>query len=327
MIAPRVLLGDVGGTNTRLELIGPDRGQRHLATFRNSDFASFEDLLVAFLATQGGPVCAQIILAIAAPISGTSIRLTNCQWQIDADRIRTATQAKTVRLINDLEALALSISTLPTSAVRHIFGPAEPAEPLGRTLVLGTGTGFNAACALHPAQLNVLPAECGHMTLPVETEDDLRLRHHLAQGRGRASVERALSGQGLIEIYQWVAQSRGLDPENLTAPQIATQAVQNADPCCVKAAMIVLRILGTVCGDLALAYLPHGGIYLAGSVVRALAPLITTSDFAAELTKKGRQTHLMQSFTVQLITQDSAALIGCARLVQPHPKATAVLIP
>jgi glucokinase len=316
------LLGDVGGTNTRLGVLLPHGMPGQISTFRNADFASFEQLLLHYLSAQDVQSCAAVILAIAAPINGDIIGLTNCAWQIDTNSVCSAAKTKNVRFINDLEALALCLDRLPANAVTHIAGPHIPTDALGRKLVIGVGTGFNAACAMRSGSVVVLPAECGHMTLPVETAEGLHLRDHLAKSRGRASVERALSGQGLTEVYQWVAASRGLVPKDLTAAQITHHAIQNADPCCMDAAIVVLRILATVCGDLALAYLPHGGVYLAGSVARALAPLLAASGFAAELTRKGRQTGLLQSFSVHLITKDAAALIGCATLACPHPEMT-----
>jgi glucokinase len=320
MIAPCALLGDVGGTNTRLGVLLPHGVPGRIATFRNADFASFDALLQHYLAAHAVQTCTEAVLAIAAPINGAIITLTNCAWQIDTSSVRSAVKTQKLRVINDLEALALCLDRLPAGSITHVAGPRLPTDPFGRKLVVGVGTGFNAACALQSGTNVVLPAECGHMTLPVETADGLHLRDHLAKGRGRASVERALSGQGLTEVYHWVAVSRGLAPKDLTAAQIAHCAVQNSDPCCREAAMVVLRILATICGDLALAYLPHGGIYLAGSVARALSPLLANSGFEAAFSRKGRQTGLLQSFAVHLMTQDAAALFGCATLVQPHPE-------
>lgn len=313
--APLVLMCDVGGTNTRLGLLqsyGASPSQ--VTTFRNADFGSFEDLLQAYLGKTQSPRIAEVILAVAAPVEGDVVILTNCDWQIATQSVCKMVGTKTLRIINDLEALALSLNHLLAPSIKHIAGPTRPADPVGRKLVLGVGTGFNAACAMGASTPVILPAECGHMTLPVETAEGLELRNFLARGRERASVERALSGQGLVDVYHWVAQSQGVVAKDLTAAQISTYAVSASDPLCTKAAHHVLTILATVMGDLVLAYLPYGGVYLAGSVARALAPLMAVPDFETRFAKKGRQSGLLQTFPISLITDDGAGLVGCAAL-------------
>lgn len=318
MTEPLVLLGDVGGTNTRLGLLTSyGASPTNITTFRNADFGTFEDLLLAYSVMTHSPRCAGVILAVAAPIDGDVVTLTNCDWQITAQSVCKMVGANTLRYINDLEALALSLDHLPARSIQHIAGPTQPSDAAGRKLVLGIGTGFNAACALRSTIPLILPAECGHMTLPVETAEGLELRDFLARGRGRASVERALSGQGMVEVYQWVAQTAGVAAKDLTAAQIATCAVADSDPLCSKAAQHVLNILATVMGDLVLAYLPYGGVYLAGSVARGLHPLIAMPDFETRFTKKGRQSGLLQTIPVSLITDDGAGLLGCAALASP----------
>jgi glucokinase len=152
------------------------------------------------------------------------------------------------------------------------------------------------------------------MTLPVETAEGLRLRDYLARGRGRASVERAVSGQGLAEVYRWAAEEAGAASEALSARAITDRAARGVDPLCLKAAETVLRIFATIAGDLALAYLPYGGVYLAGSVARALAPMMGAAGFEEIFRTKGRQAGLVGSFPLYLITDDAAALTGCSAL-------------
>ena len=312
-----VLVGDVGGTNTRLGLLADNTViPTRVMTYRNSDYSSLYNVISHYLQKTDEYSCGQICLALAAPIVDQTVALTNCDWVIDAQKLRQTTGAKTVRLINDLEALAWSLDRLPTSSIAPVATGKTQRNPMGGRLVIGAGTGFNAASLISAPQTGVLSAECGHMTLPVQTDQDLRLRDHLAQGRGRASVERALSGQGLCEVYQWAAAQAGQRSENLTAGQITDRALHGSDAACVHAAETVLRLLATVAGDLALAYLPHGGTFLAGSVCRALMPMMAQGGFVKAFCAKGRQTDLMQSFSIDLITDDAAALIGCAALAR-----------
>lgn len=310
-----IIVGDVGGTNTRLGVVLQKGGApTAIATYRNVDFLSFEKVLAQYLHHINARSCAQIYLAVAAPIDGEKVALTNCDWVIDRARLRQVTGAKTIHLLNDLEALACALIDPSALGAKHVAGPTNLRADGGRMLVIGAGTGFNAASLMPAPAFSVQAAECGHMSLPVETAEDLDLRAFLAQGRGRASVERAISGQGLCEIHHWAARGLGLAHDPLTARQITERALQGSDAACAKAAQTVLRLLAIVAGDLALAYLPHGGIYLAGSVCRALYPMMAQAGFAEGFCAKGRQTNLLRSFPIKLITNDAAALIGCAAL-------------
>lgn len=157
------------------------------------------------------------------------------------------------------------------------------------------------------------------MTLPVETAEELDLRSHLARGRGRASVERALSGQGVKEIYEWVCLRGSTAPRALTAAQIVSQALDHSDPQCRAAVETLVRLLARVAGDLFLAFLPLGGMYLSGGVTRACAPLIAGPQFWEEFTRKGRQTSLMRSVPIHIIEDDNAALAGCLSAMRTRP--------
>jgi glucokinase len=309
-----LIVGDIGGTNTRLAVVGSSGdGLSESRRFHNADFGSFGQLLSKYLADIQVSSAAAISLAVAGVTSGRVVQLTNHPWSIDRDELSKAANVSNVLFTNDLQALGLSLAHARSA-------PAVPltdhgaGQNLAPRLVIGVGTGFNAALVTQDSESErpmVNAAECGHMTLAIETAQELRLRDFLARGRGRASVERALSGAGLVEIYQWVAGDIGPAGVELTGPEIAQQAVSNGDPACREAAAILLKLLARTAGDLALAFLPRGGIYFAGSVARALAPLIPSVGFLDEFVAKGRQTELMRSFPLFLMPDDSAALLGC----------------
>lgn len=314
MSAAQILVADIGGTNTRLGLAGRDGiATETLRRYANDEHASFDALTRIYLDQMKVPRCQSACLAVAAPVEAERVRLTNRNWLIDKAGVARQIGAEDVHLLNDFEALGFSLDRLTSRQAPHIAGPQTAPEPGGVRLVLGAGTGFNAAALRRNAlgQRSVHAAECGHMTLPIETPSELLLWNHLSRGRGRASIERALSGQGVLEIHQWVCAESGHPPPPLSAADIVARGITGRDDSCRRTTEILVRFLARVAGDLVLAYLPLGGIYLSGGVTRACADLIASDLFWDTFTAKGRQSELMRSIPVHLVQDDNAALEGC----------------
>lgn len=310
------LVCDIGGTNTRLGLVENDRLiGKTLASFANESFGDFTALFDAYLASMATRPLTSVCIALAGIATPEGARLTNRAWTIRRADVALVTGAVEVGFINDFEALGFALLQVDALETQPILVSDRPVSSKGTRMVLGAGTGFNAA-ACHPprfgAEPHVAAAECGHMTLPLAGEQEFELQRKLSEGRGRASIERALSGNGLREIHRWVCERNGRDPAARSASEISCLAVSRTDPDCIEAADMFLRLLGRVTGDLALAYLPTSGIYISGGVSRALAPLMTsTPTFGQSFRAKGRMSSYMESFSVALLTDDRAALAGC----------------
>lgn len=309
------LVCDLGGTNARLGLVCAGRLlPDSVASYANDNFEDFPSLLTSYVGHLGGPTIGLVCVALAAVPTAQGARLTNRDWDIKHDEVASACNAKEVKFLNDFEALGFSLLRADELHTQSLHPGSAPSDS-GPRLVLGAGTGFNAAACFLPRFGNVpyvAAAECGHMTLPIEGPQELALQAHLAIGRGRTSIERALSGNGLIEIYGWCCQTNGRTARFNEAAEIAGAAVSCTDADCERAADLLLRFLGRVAGDLALAFLPTGGIFLAGGVTRSLAPLIrSTPTFQQAFRAKGRQSSFMESFPISLLLDDRAALSGC----------------
>lgn len=292
------LVADVGGTNTRVGLSAPDGLLgRSVATYRNADFAGLAAVLSSYLATHSGTITA-ICAGVAGPVQGTAAQLTNHSWFIDAQELAAATGARHVHLLNDLQAQGYALDDLaPGTASMIIPGTADPDGP---RLVLGLGTGCNIA-AVHriSEHLFVPPAEAGHSTLP-HMPGLSGLMDHLRAAHPHLPVEAALSGPGLANIHHW------LTGTHLTPAEIietgATETLQH-----------FTRLLGTVAGDFCLSHMATGGLYLIGGTARAVAPYLVPMGFVETFADKGPYTHIMLDMPVSLITDDTAALRGCAR--------------
>jgi glucokinase len=310
------LVSDIGGTNTRLGLV--EDGQlvsSSLDSFANDDFDSYDAVVETYLARLGQRRLDACCIALAAVPTADGAQLTNRDWTIARTGLQTLTGAPFIGFLNDFEALGYALTAPERLQTQTVFASARPAPPKATRMVLGAGTGFNAAACYWPAfgvAPHVAAAECGHTTLAIEGEEECELQTALAAGRGRASVERALSGNGLREIYAWVCNRDGRPCRVRTSAEISKAAVAGTDDQAVAAAHLFLRLLGRVVGDLALTFLPHGGIYLYGGVCRALAPLVVGTDtFRNAFRAKGRMMPFMAEFEAHLLLDDRVALLGC----------------
>jgi len=307
-----VLVADIGGTNTRVALAD---GTLLLADtvrrYRNADYPGLETVLRAYLADLGGVDCAGACVAVAGPVRDGVGALTNLDWQMDRDTLARATGAETVSILNDLQAQGHALDRILPDCLRGIIETPEHGPQAAR-LVIGIGTGFNAA-PVYTTDIGrlVTPSEAGHANMPIRTDEELRLCQFVETAHGFPAVEDVLSGRGLERIYAWLRHEAG-DHAEAQAADIMAACEAGTDPWADAAARVFVRILGTVAGNLALIHLPFGGIYLAGGVARAFAPHLRAFGFVEAFRDKGRFAGFMQNFGVCIIEDDYAALSGCA---------------
>lgn len=310
------LVADIGGTNTRVALArGPVVLHDTIRRYRNSEFPGLETVLRAYIEAEDGVDCAAACVAVAGPVRNGRAAMTNLDWSLDTDTIARATRAETVSILNDLQAQGYAIGHVAEANIRTIVdGPDDVAR--GETsLVIGIGTGFNAAPvyadADHGQAVLVPPSECGHANLPIRTEEELRLCRFVSTAHGFPAVEDVLSGRGLERVYAWLGKEAD-DPKEAAAQDIMAGCEAKSDPRAIEAVQVFTRMLGTVCGNLALIQLPFGGIYLVGGVARAIAPYLNEHGFAEAFRDKGRFAGFMGNFGVRVIEDDYAALTGSA---------------
>lgn len=306
------LVADVGGTNTRVALArGPVIDRTTVRRFTNAEHAGLATVVEAFVAEMGGVDCNAAAVAVAGPVRDEVGTLTNLDWRIDKPTLARATRAERVSIMNDLQAQGQALGHLPPENVTTVLEGPDPG-PRAAKLVIGVGTGFNAAPVWEAEQGRLVPpSECGHANLPIRTEADLRLAHFVESAHGFPGVEDVLSGRGLERIYRWLGQEAG-EPSELSAARIVAAAQDGSDPRAVEAARTFVRVLGTVCGNLSLIHLPFGGVYLIGGVARAFKPWLSGAGFVDAFRDKGRFAGFMRNFGIHLIEDDYAALTGMA---------------
>ncbi|MDJ0628256.1 MAG: ROK family protein [Rhodobacter sp.] len=306
------LVADIGGTNTRVALAdGLTLLPETVKRYRNKNYPGLETVLTEFLDSEGGVDCSGACVAVAGPVRDGVGELTNLDWRMDKDTLARATRAETVAILNDLQAQGHALGYLSAENLRVVI-PTPDHSPQAVKLVVGVGTGFNAAAVYEAGQGRlVTPSEAGHSTMPVRSEADLRLSQYVETFHGIPGVEDVLSGRGLERIYRWLAKEDGETAEKLAADIMAAVA-DGSDPRASAAAEVFVRLLGIVTGNLALIYLPFGGVYLSGGVSRAFAPYLEALRFDDWFRDKGRFAGFMQNFGVSVIEDDFAALTGCA---------------
>ncbi|WP_135506066.1 glucokinase [Roseovarius aestuariivivens] len=292
------LLVDLGGTTARVGLAGA-RGvlPETVQTMPNADHPSLAALLATYLTgIQAGHIHA-LCAGVAGPVRAGTAQLTNHSWLIEAATLAAATGADHVHLINDLQAQAWALDDLAPEALHPLI--TGTADPDGPRLVLGLGTGCNVAVAHRTAAgLLVPPSESGHTTLP-DAPDFRALYDDLRSGHPHLPIEAALSGPGLFNLH------RHLTGDTLTPQQI----IAAAPPETLQA---FTHLLGLVAGNLCLAHMATGGLFLIGGTARAIAPHIG-QGFRDSFTARGPYTPILRALPVTLVTDDTAALAGLNR--------------
>lgn len=310
------IVADIGGTNTRLALAdGLKIVDGSVRRYSNAAYDGLETVLRQYVADEGQVQAKSVCVAVAGPVQDGKAEMTNLAWSMDEAMLKRATGATQAALLNDLQAQGHALGHIDDSLVRVVVPfPAAPAN--ATRLVIGVGTGFNAAPVFEtPRGRHVPPSESGHIALPVRSPEDYALSCFVANNHGYPEVEEVLSGRGIENVYAWARQEAGLTG-GAQAAEIMQALTQGTDPQAQKAAEMFVRMLGGVAGDLALVQLPFGGIYLVGGVARAFAPWLERFDFAAALRDKGRFSEFLEQFGVGIIEDDYAALVGCAAYLE-----------
>jgi glucokinase len=307
-----ILGADVGGTKT---LFGIERNGVLVAERRyaNADFSDFASLLAAFLAdTATDPALVSGgCLALAGPIadSGRSARLTNLPWIVDADALSLRLGLPLLRLANDFAAAAIG-AVAASSAQLITLQEGEPQSAAPR-LVVGAGTGLGMAIVLpRGATWQVVPGEGGHVAFAPADEQQMALWTFLRAQHGRVTWERVVSGPGLGAIHQFVG-----GPES-TPETIATLAIANPDSAERRALELFLAAYGAFAGDMALACLARGGVFLAGGIAAKLLPVLRQSGFLAAFNAKAEHAEIAARMPIHVVTDPLLGLHGALLLAR-----------
>jgi glucokinase len=303
------LLADVGGSKTRLALANSTGPPGRILVIENDTVADLETAVTQYLEHTGEhPEAA--IFAVAGPIQGEEVALTNRSWGFRRKEFAKRFGFSQFRVVNDFEAVAWALPRLTAEETRRLGD--RPLRPEGVKVVLGPGTGLGVA-ALLPANghWHVVASEGGHVSFGAQTieEDDLFMR--LREQCGPISAETVLSGPGLLRLAHALHPERSYD----VAESIVRDA-RSGEPAAEKIARVFVRLLGRFAGDVALTFKALGGVYITGGVASGFGALLDGPEFRAAFEQHPPYQELLREVPTLLVTCREPGLIGCAALAQ-----------
>lgn len=316
------LLGDIGGTNVRLALQREPHGAiTHIRTYPLADFPNLGPAIAHYLddvgAAGGADRPRSGFLGLAGPVLGDEVRMINAPWAFSTEALRQALGLRTLRILNDFTALALSLPVLEGRDLVQIGG--EPPDPRMTKGLLGAGTGLGVSALLPVGEDDWVPmaGEGGHVSLPPSNEEEVRLLQSLWRDHAHVSAERVLSGAGFVLLYEAYARMAGrplADDEPRPEPSdIGRRGVAGTCEISRKVVDSFCLFMGTIASNLAVTVGAQGGLYIGGGIVPKLGDYFVQSGFRERFDAKGRYRDYMRRIPVFVIQAEFPALIGASR--------------
>lgn len=309
------LIGDIGGTNARFALVSDGDGPvRRFSNAQTASYATIDDAIAATVLPTARPRSA--VLAVAGPVQGDRVPLTNCPWVIEPKRMIERLGLDEVILINDFEAQALSLPALGAGDVIAVGGGET--VPNAARVAVGPGTGLGAAALIQAGgRWLPVPGEGGHIDLAPVSERDFAVWPHIEEPFGsgpysRIAGETLLCGAGLVRLYRAVVAADGGKPRFEDPAEVTAAALAASDGAAEEALSLFCAHLGRLAGNLALVFMARGGVYLAGGIAARIAPFIAESGFRAAFIDKAPHQALMDKMPTMVVTHAEPALAGLA---------------
>ena len=342
-----LLAGDIGGTKTILQLVEAKREESkgtvefkslYENRYSSHDFPDLVPIVQKFLAEANEKLGQQFqpekaCFAIAGPVVNNTVKLTNLPWMLDAKLLENELGVSQVSLLNDFEAVGYGILGLTDNDLETL----QTGEPQGDTpiAVIGAGTGLGECFLIRGAgAVRVYATEGGHTDFAPRSELEFDLLKYLLAKHNidRVSVERVVSGMGIVSIYQFLRdrKSAAESPEiaevlrkweteigssEITVDPgavIGKAALEKSDRLCEKTLELFVEAYGAEAGNLALKLLPYGGLYIAGGIAAKILPLMKSGTFMEAFHHKGRMRPLLEKVPVHIVLNPQVGLIGAA---------------
>jgi glucokinase len=323
-----LLSGDIGGTKILLQL--SSTADLHTAVLQRSyasaAYAGLSEIVEEFLAEAGKRDIAEACFALAGPVNGRVVQLTNLPWVVDADELAARFGIGHMVLINDFEAVGYGIAALKPDDLLTL---QQGNERVNCTrLVVGAGTGLGVAwMSYHDGAYQVHPSEAGHMDFAPADEMQTLLLRYMHDRHAHVSYERIVSGPGLIAIFEFMRDTGLASPstrliaamEKEDAAAVITQFSQRGDEEIARMTVdLFLSVYGAFAGNMALAVLPRGGIYVAGGIAAKIATQMQAGEFISSFLDKGRYAGILSQLPVHIVLNSNIGLMGANLIAQRH---------
>ncbi len=318
--SPR-LIADIGSTFARFALEtapGVFNATVSLRCAHHADFVAavraYLDALPPHRRVEHGAV------AIANPVEGDRVRMTNYHWEFSIEGARRQLGLDTLLVVNDFTALAMSLPRLAAKDLRQVGGGKAADKSVIGLLGAGTGLGMSGLIPAGDSWIS-LGAEGGHASFSPRDERELALLQHAGRQFEHVSFERLLSGTGLVLIHQALTERAGLPTGTLRAPEITARALAGSDRVCAETLEVFCAILGTAAANLALTLGARGGIYLGGAIVQRLGRHFDRSPFRARFEDKGRFSAYVSAIPTLVITEEQSTFAGTSAILDSQLRA------
>jgi glucokinase len=343
-----LLAGDIGGTKTILRLVEtqpenngskvPAIATRYEQTYSSHDYTDLVPMIRVFLNAASEslgdfPRPERACFGIAGPVVHETCKLTNLSWFLESDRLQRELEIDRVNLINDFAAIGYGVLGLSADEL-HPLQEVKPDRD-APIAILGAGTGLGEAFLIRTkGGYQIFGTEGGHTDFAPRTELEFALQQYLLEKNNidRVSVERVVSGQGIVSIYQFLrdrdgsgespelaqmlaiwTREIGKTPKTVNLPAAISQAaLEKRDELCEQTLTLFIEAYGAEAGNFALKLLPYGGLYVAGGIAAKILPLMERGDFLRSFLQKGRVSPLLERVPVYIVLNPQVGLLGAA---------------
>jgi len=315
------IAADVGGTHARLALVRATAQSAvtilHYSEYICAEYPDLATILRTFIDTHGDDSTTSAAIAIAGLQAGDNLINSNLPWHVSLSQTRQAAHLNDLALINDFEALAHAVPHIDLAAAELLSGqPVAPSDVA--TLVVGPGTGFGQAVRIpHTPRPFVITSEAGHAALAPGNELEIDILRELLKRWPHVDRERAVSGPGLLNLYECICALHGVPALLKTPADVTTAALAHANPQAVAALSVFCGLLGSLIGDLVLAYNARA-VFLAGGIPSRIRSFLPTSNLVARYQNKGALGEIIQHVPIWLIEHGRLGLIGAAAWYRDH---------
>jgi glucokinase len=311
---PCFLVADIGGTNARFALADQSRQLHSLQVLPCEAYASMDSAIRHYLSQVGTPLIQDAVIAIATPILGDQVKMTNHHWAFSIEATRQLLGFRTLLVVNDFAALAMSLPFLGNEGIVRLDQNGIIRE--GVKAVIGPGTGLGIAGLIpQPYGWNPLPTEGGHVDFAPNDELEIEILRLLWRDYPHVSPERLVSGPGIVSLYRALRTIAGLSASTATPAEVVERAVSGSCATAAQTLKVFSGMLGSVAGNAALMMNSVGGVYIGGGVISKLGASFDPLAFRNRFVAKGRFEKYLEAIPNYLIVSEYPAFIGAVELL------------